>query len=489
MKILFTTTLLLLTLCVFGQSGYDDSKISNKIEKLVQKIENVNQLMSSAVYYSGMRPEQYDNFEELRKFASSEELKELTNHPNGVVRSYSFWALSLNNSPDLFSILLDHLSDEEMVSTQFGCIGSQEKVGDFFISVVTPNKVDLDAKKLTTSELKKLDSILVYKPNNLGSKYGAIQRIETTDSNYSKIRELYIEKKDQSALVKLAKYNNPNDIDLILKNREPNDKEESGFFHTYKAISYFPHSSFANLLENNLKKTLDNTHYSNEWTQLYRAIASYKSEKAKELLEVPFTEVEHKNIRKYHLNMVFAALNEFKAPIYDDILWKIWGDENKISPEIFEYLKSLDSERALELTKKSMQSPNELDVSNFDYELSDSVKTLKEEMLDLIIEKDKNFGYQLIRENIEKSNVHNFPLYSQKAAEIKDESFVKPLIERFKDEWNSYIFLSAAKTLLSYNDDNINQKILAARKKNKNLRKDWGGKALDKLLAEKTLRK
>ncbi|MGV6831424.1 MAG: hypothetical protein ACWA5P_07680 [bacterium] len=484
MKIFQSLLILLITVSSCAQNSYDDSQVSNKTKRIVAKIEKVNELMGSAVYYSGTKPKQWDNFENLKKFASESELIDLTNHPNGVVRCYSFWALSYSKNVDLFEIVKNHLNDDELIYTQFGCIGGQEKVGDFFIQLLTPQYVDLDSNKLNKEQSRELDSLLVYSDNNLRSKHGAIERIASSDTNYEQIRELYLKDNDQSALVKLAKYNRIDEIDLILKNREKENSEENGYFHTYKAISNFPNSKFFPFLKSQLQKTLDNTHYSNEWTQLYRAIASYKSEDAKKQLLIPFTQVKHNNIRQYHLNMIFSALNEFQYDIYDELLWKFWEEENKISPKVYEHLSSLNPSKALELTKKSMQNPNELDIAYFSLDNYEETKDLNEQMLDLILKKDKEFGFQLIRENLKKSNVHNFPLYAAKASELKDISFVKPLIEVLETEWNAHIFLSATKALIAYNNQEINKQILKARTKNKNLREDWGGKAFDELLNE-----
>ena len=47
---------------------------------------------------AGIKPKQYENFEELKKNASKQELLTLTNHSNGVVRCYSFWALASNKN-------------------------------------------------------------------------------------------------------------------------------------------------------------------------------------------------------------------------------------------------------------------------------------------------------------------------------------------------------------------------------------------------------
>src|SRR5678815_5881884 len=82
MKHLVTIIILTLTLNSFGQHyQFDKRKISKHAGVIVGKIEKVNQVMSSAVYYEGMRPAQYDNFTELQKQATEDELLELVNHP------------------------------------------------------------------------------------------------------------------------------------------------------------------------------------------------------------------------------------------------------------------------------------------------------------------------------------------------------------------------------------------------------------------------
>ncbi|GAK91819.1 hypothetical protein JCM19297_3 [Nonlabens ulvanivorans] len=80
MKTVLTILILFSTLISSGQSAYNNNLISNKTKRIVKKIKKVNELMDSAVYATGTRPEQWDNFEELEKTATKEELIELTNH-------------------------------------------------------------------------------------------------------------------------------------------------------------------------------------------------------------------------------------------------------------------------------------------------------------------------------------------------------------------------------------------------------------------------
>jgi len=490
MKNWTTILFLLLTLTTYGQTKFDKSKISKETNEIVKDIEEVNMVMSSAVGYAGVRPEQYDNFMKLKIKATSDELKELTNHPNPTVRSYAFWALSHDHSVDLYPIVLNHINDNEFVKTQFGCIVSGEAVGDFFINLVTPRYVDLNAKKLDSVQFATLDSNLIYTPNNLSAKSAAINRAEPTENLYPKIRELVVKDNDQTALVTLAKYQKEQDIELILKNKQKSKFDEGGFFYTYKAISQFPHHDFLPLLETNLEKTLDNTHYSNEWRELYKAIASYKNDKAKELLLVPFTQVKHNNIRKYHIDFVFGALREFNDPIYEDLLWKLWTEENRITPDIFEYLSRKNPDKAFELTKESLNNTDKLYGANISlsYDDFDASENLTSTMLDLAIKQDREFGLDIIRKNIKEANVHLFPIFADKAAELKDRSFIEPLFDRLETEWNAHIFLKVTEALIEYHDADINQRILATRKKNKNLNKDWGGEALDKLLMDNNIK-
>lgn len=487
MKILHTIIILFTTLISCGQTTYNEDAVSKTTKRIVGKIEKVNQLMGSAVHSSGERPKQWDNFEELEQNATKDELTELTNHPNGVVRSYAFWALTHRKNIDLLSIVKNHLNDTELVETQFGCIGGREMVGDFFIQVMTPQYIDLNSEKMNSKELAELDSLLIYQPNKLSARYSAINRAEPTANLYPKIRELVTEENNQSALVTLAKYKKEQDIEIIKNNRSENDKIESGYYHTYVAISEFPRPEFIPLLETNLNKTLDNTHFSTEWRELYRAIASYKNKKSIELLKIPFSKVEHQNIKKYHIDFVYGAIQEFQDPIYNELYWQIWEEEGRISPKIYKYLFNENPSKTYELTKKEMINNYQPKKSNFVPSANgvEFTEGIYETMLNVLIVNDKDLANKVIAEQILNSNVHNLSLYTSNVN--KQKVFIEPLFDRLENAWNAHIYLELVKTLIEYDNEEINQRILKTRKRNKNMSEDWGGKALDKLLADNNI--
>jgi len=480
-----------MTLCLncFGQLKFDKSKISKQTGQIVAKIEKVNELMGSAVYYAGIRPKQFDYFSQLQKKATKDELTELTNHPNGVVRCYSFWALTYDSSLNLLPIVAGHIMDDANVNTQFGCIGSSEKVGDFFINLVTPNYVDVNSKKLDSSQFATIDSILIYTPNNLYSKQEAIRRAKLTERFYLRARDLVIKDKNQEALVTLAKYQRRQDIPLILKNKIGN-KLDDGYFFTYKAISEFPHPDFFPLLEQNLKQTLNDDHYSTEWRELYKAIASYKNNKALELLKIPFNQVKHENIREYHIDFVFGALQKFQSPLYDDLLWNIWANEKKISPEVFKYLSTKNPQRAIDLTKETLQLPEYYDFTNDlnDYENMGNSEYLLQTMLDIILNQDRPFAIKVIDRNLLNEDISTFQFFATKAAQIKDTSFVGQLFIRLEKDDNPHIYLRAAEALIEFNSNDINKRIANTKKVNSNLTKGWAGEEFNKLLKDKNIR-
>lgn len=480
--------LILITSTIFkscGDSKPSEVKFSKETDRIVRKIEKVNQLMGDAVGEAGVQPKQFDNFIELERKASKNELIALTDHSNGVVRCYAFWALSHDSTIDLFPIVLKHVNDKELVSTQFGCIGSAEKVGDFIINVVTPNYVDLYSKKLDSLQFLKLDSILIHSNSELEAKSTAISRAKQTDDLYNIVRTLVTENKDPSAIVTLAKYQRKQDIPLIL-----NSKYEDGYYFTFQAIKEFPDPAFLPFLEKNMVETFDDTHYSNEWATMYAAIANYKNREALDMLKRPFTETKVADIRSYHINFIFSALQESKNPLFDSLLWNLWENEGKISINIYEYLSDKNPTKAFSLTKRTLSSFDGLYEANntFDPENENNKENLVVLMLDLTLKQEREFGLEIIRKNIKEMSVHVFPVFAEKVSEIKDKCFIEPLFQRLETEDNPHVYLDVVESLIKYNDPLINKRIITTKKKNKALTEGWGAESFNTILKENNIK-
>lgn len=441
--------------------------------------------MGGAVYYAGIRPPQYDSFTELKNKATEDELVELTNHPNGVVRCYAFWALTYKPTAKLLPIVIAHIVDVSSVNTQFGCIGSSEKVGDFFVDLVTPKYVDFNSKKLTAAEYEYLDSVLVYTPNKLYAKENAINRARKNDTTYKRLRQLVLTENNQSALVALAKFKREQDIPLILNNREKGERYDP-LLSTYNAISEFPDNAFLPLLKKCLYKAIDQGGWSAEWAELYKAIASFKNDTALQLLKVPFTQSKNEDIRQYHINFIFWAVQKFYTPIYDELLWAMWEKDKKINAEVFNLLYPKNPEKAFGLTKKTIQNADDFYYLNTE-SYGEDEKTpvnLLDVMLDTVLAKDKLYAIELINKNIRQINVHQFPTFADKVLEIKDTSFVTSLFDRLEHEDNPHIYLKATEVLIELKNKDVNKRIVEVAKRNPALKKDWGGQDFANLLKD-----
>ena len=135
---------------------YSDGDIRQEIIDSVKEIANENVLNGAMVGRGGTKTSQYKRFEFLYTTATEDELLELIDHPNGVVRGYSFWALAKVRSDKLEEVIENHIGDTAMISTISGCILYSYPVIDFMIEVVTPDRLDIDCLKLSEDKLGRL---------------------------------------------------------------------------------------------------------------------------------------------------------------------------------------------------------------------------------------------------------------------------------------------------------------------------------------------
>jgi hypothetical protein len=222
---------------LFGQT------IRPEIGNTVNRIEKDNMLKSLGVGYGGVRTDQWDRYISLKEKATSEELITLTDHNNGVVRCYSFQALATRKDINIFPILIKHLTDTTIITTFQGCIISSQSVGDYFLEVVTPQYIDLEAYKLTDFERHKVDSILIFdKSIRLSAKSEVLRKLKPKHKYYNRVCEIVIEENDNNGLIALSKFQNQQDKDFIIERLNSN-KTYIQYFGL-QAVKYFPDTSF-----------------------------------------------------------------------------------------------------------------------------------------------------------------------------------------------------------------------------------------------------
>lgn len=134
MKYLFYTFALLLTSYSLDAQKLvtgDLQRVMNGGGFTIGQIASYNVVEGPATGIAGTKSEQYARFDQWRKSASEDELLKMTDHANGVVRAYAFWALIKADSDLSREVWRNHLDDDEMIHTTFGCIVEQMTVHDF----------------------------------------------------------------------------------------------------------------------------------------------------------------------------------------------------------------------------------------------------------------------------------------------------------------------------------------------------------------------
>ncbi|MBI5778276.1 MAG: hypothetical protein HZA49_02315 [Planctomycetes bacterium] len=449
-----------LGLWILGIIGCDKFATDEEISCAIKEIEKENTVMGERVGLGDEEPPQaYLTF---RNKISNNKLKELTKHPNAVVRCCAIQALSAKDKINLLPLILEHLDDTTTVTTFFGCIRDKQKVGDLFI--------DMSWNKLDKKQCEKLIHTLLFTPNELNAASWVLLVVEPKEGYYPRIKELVAKNQYQTAIVALAKFKREQDLKTIL------DNQKNSLLYTYGAIYYFPHPFFMGFLKEQLPKHLAEERWDQEIRQYYKAVAAYQNTGSLDILRAPLTQLIP--MRQYHIDFVFEAVSEYQIDLYDPLLFDIWNSENKINLKAFDYLWKKYPDKSLKILPSSLRKADLLQPY---IHRTDVI----EKMLDMLAEKDKKSAIGIINQNLLDVNVNVFPVFSQKAALIQDKSFIEPLFERLEKEWNAHVYLEVVKTILSYNRKDLNERILQIMEKNQSLKNDWGGKELDKLLREK----
>ncbi len=317
-----------------GQSNTGDARLRNDIKLIAEGIAKDNVLKSEGVGIAGQRTEQWDRFEKLKNKATADELILLTDYKNAVVKCYAFHALTLRKNIDIFPILLRHINDTATVETFSGCIMSSESVGDFFLNLVTPQYIDLNAYKLTKSQRSIVDSVLLFsKTIRVGKKYELLREIKPNPKYYNRIREIAIVEKSPVAVLALARFKNIKDAELIEKLFK---KEETEYYGIY-SVREFPDPLFYPLLKKTFEKEWKKQLYDYpKWRMLYQALAKYPSEDTYKMFEqtaLSKDEFRYQTLGQY----VLVAIQKYPNKKFEPLKAKIKLDEfhqNEMKEEI-----------------------------------------------------------------------------------------------------------------------------------------------------------
>jgi len=308
---------------LFTCKGKQDKLSSASINEITIEIAKTNVLMGGAVGIAGERPKQWDRYEFLRLKATDRELLALTNDTNAVVRCYAFQALATRSKTDLFSIVVQHLSDTACVHTLYGCLGGSQKSGDFFLETITEIRGNNSFQRLTEMQKAIIDSLLLFdNGSRLEARDKLLVEIEPLEKYYKRIKQLATAENNKVAFVALSKFKKQEDKPLIEQLLKDTDSQTYGF----SAVVNFPDRSFFPVLQQTLRNevTKENNGNDKRLQMLYQAIVQYKDQTSRQLLQSVLREA--KGMQSiYHSDYLHQALKKYPAAIYDGLLKPIYA--------------------------------------------------------------------------------------------------------------------------------------------------------------------
>lgn len=136
--------------------------IRPEIWSLVDDISTENRLDSDCVGRGCGETKQWRRYIKLSTEATNEELADLTEYTNAVVRCYAFLALVQRQAPEVYPILLRSQKDAEAVDFHVACIPRTMSVGQFCLDVAVDG-IRIGKKnysyKFTAGQRKTIDSL------------------------------------------------------------------------------------------------------------------------------------------------------------------------------------------------------------------------------------------------------------------------------------------------------------------------------------------
>lgn len=129
---------LLFLVCNCNQKEY---KPRTFIQKLADSLSVSHKSTPNLVFISDDYPksQNYSSYTKIKKLATEDELKYLTNYKSPNIRCYAFYELVEKNTPGVRKIFEGHLGDTAKVCVSYGgCLIIRETVADFMLDKLNP---------------------------------------------------------------------------------------------------------------------------------------------------------------------------------------------------------------------------------------------------------------------------------------------------------------------------------------------------------------
>ncbi len=186
------------------------------LEPILAALRTAETLDDAMVGEDGAESETHRRFVRLRSLATPGQLLNLCRDRSAIVRCYALRALAdAHEGVALLPILREHLRDTGEVTTFSGCIQARENAGDVMIETARP--------RLTEAQTAELAMDLVRTASPLEARGTFLRTLRFPDAFAPSLRAL-AEAGDSAALVALARFGLPEDLDTLRAALRPAEK-------------------------------------------------------------------------------------------------------------------------------------------------------------------------------------------------------------------------------------------------------------------------
>lgn len=293
-----------------------NAQVSSKTEKIVKPLEKYK-----SFYALNNEPEKIEK--KLFENSSNDELFYLSkNGKNPYIKAVSFKILAQKNDERLTEIFKNSINSTEELLYTTECLSSQQLLSSYFFETII-RESNFSAEKKEVLKKEMIDLIFDSKPNNTRLLEQLKYQFPTNNDAYSKLRQQVLESKSEELLIALAKYKNPNDIDLIKTFGEK----------SFLAIEEFPDKSFLQFLDENIQ-------HSSKFPFMF-ALSSYCDEDAKNIvtkvIERKRLEIKNEKCGNGCLTTIYQQIYKNKCELYYPLLADLWISDKVISLDILDY--------------------------------------------------------------------------------------------------------------------------------------------------------
>ncbi|WP_298520964.1 hypothetical protein [uncultured Kordia sp.] len=168
--------------------------ITNKnVLNLRDTIANFNEVQSSHIGYAGSPSTQYNNYKNLARLASADELYVLTKDTNNAVATYATFGLIDKENPKFIDVFEDFLKTDKKVKTMKGCsMGSDFVSSEIYYKYWNDLRLSANDEKVALqkdAQLLKLDSLIIATNNADWLLYMTVFENRIYDKSYLPVIE------------------------------------------------------------------------------------------------------------------------------------------------------------------------------------------------------------------------------------------------------------------------------------------------------------